>query len=433
MKRILISLFTITLLFSCSKDDTSPVKEVVTVVINEIYTNGNATQSDWVELYNKSDKDINIGGYKIFGSGGQIGSIPKMQIPSSSVIPANGFRVFNTENATSSSFNLSHNGDALWLEDASGTIIDQLIFPALSFSQSFGRYPDGSSNWEVLNSLTRGVSNTKREDASISVVPVFRLPSVLIESSGIAITSPGKIWSHNDSGNENKLYCFNTSGALLRTLTISNVFNNDWEDLTVDSQKRIYINDAGNNDNNRTNLAIYRIPDPETITGNSVAAEIIKFSFEDQVSYPPATDKRNFDIEAIIWKSDSLFMFTKDRSTPLTGITKLYKIPATPGTHVAKLAGSLYIGSTTISGRITSADIDLVTGEIVLLINDKLLFFKNYPANRFFEGQKNTFSFKTIPGQVEAITYVTGNKLYMTEEGVSGDMGYFYEISITGK
>lgn len=259
---------------------------------------------------------------------------------------------------------------------------------------------------------------------------LVRLPSVLKESSGIAITASGKIWSHNDSGNENKLYCFNMSGNLLRTITITNVTNNDWEDLAMDNQKRIYINDAGNNSNARTNLAIYRIPDPETFVDNTVNAEIINFSFEDQTAFPPPSNNRNFDIEAIVWHSDSIFMFTKDRSSPLTGFTKLYKIPAVPGTHDAKLSGSYFLGSSDISAKVTAADIHPGSGSLVLLVNQRLIIFRDFPGNRFFDGDKTDYAFITRPGQAEAIVFASKTLLYMTEEGAGSNTGYLYEINL---
>jgi hypothetical protein len=266
----------------------------------------------------------------------------------------------------------------------------------------------------------------------LTLNPSVRLPSVLKESSGITITTSGKIWSHNDSGNENKLYCFNLSGNLLRTITITNVTNNDWEDLAMDNQKRIYINDAGNNNNSRTNLAIYRIPDPETFIENTIHAEIINFTFEDQTAFPPPSNNRNFDVEAIIWHNDSIFMFTKDRSSPLTGFTKLYKIPAVPGNHIAKLADSIYLGNTNASARVTGANIHQPSGDLALLVQERLIIFRSYTGSEFFDGRKSEYIFIPLPGQVEAIAYSSKSKLYMTEEGSGGNTGYLYEINLPG-
>lgn len=265
-------------------------------------------------------------------------------------------------------------------------------------------------------------------EITVNLRAINRLPSVLVESSGIELSGSNRIWSHEDSGNSNELYCSDSTGNLLRTLVISNVSNTDWEDITADNDETWFIGDFGNNNNQRTDLAIYIIPDPETIAGNSVPAGIISFSLDDQTAFPPPSSDRNYDIEAMAWYADSLYLFTKDRSNPFTGIVKMYVLPDQPGNYSARLAGSFFAGSTTGSGRVTAADINLHTGELMLLTNEKLISFKDYPGNRFFEGTKTEYSFRNLPGQNEGLAFVSGNKLYITEEGSGNTPGYLYEI-----
>lgn len=264
----------------------------------------------------------------------------------------------------------------------------------------------------------------------VSLIPVVRLPSVLYESSGIAITLPGRIWSHNDSGNENELYCFDTSGNLLKTITVSNATNVDWEDLALDNQKRLYICDVGNNNNDRQDLVIYRIADPETIAGNSATAEVIRYSYDDQTAFPPPASQRHYDMEAVIWHNDSLFMFTKDRSSPLSGYTRMYKMPAQPGTHVAKYSGRFYIGTTTSAVRVTSADIDRGSGKVVLLTYDRLIVFSDFEGSRYFDGKAVHYTFTSPPGQVEAVLFINDSELYITAEGAGGITGYLYRVGL---
>lgn len=262
---------------------------------------------------------------------------------------------------------------------------------------------------------------------------IVQLPVKLVESSGLAIIDSGKIWSHNDSGNENKLYCFSPAGILLRTITISNATNVDWEDLATDSQNRIYISDTGNNFNNRNDQTIYRIPDPETIAEGSVNAEIIRFSFEDQSSFPPPASQWNYDLEAIVWHNDSIFMFTKDRTSPFAGYTKMYKIAATPGTHVAKASGSRYLGNSISSARVTAADINRTTGDLALLVQERLIVFSNYTGSRFLEGKATDYKFSPMPGQAEAIVFSSDSTLYMTEEGLGSVSGFLYKILLPSR
>lgn len=272
------------------------------------------------------------------------------------------------------------------------------------------------------------IRNSTGEKFQVNLRKICRLPGELIESSGIAIEGNNRIWSHEDSGNANELYCFDSTGILLRTLIIGNVENIDWEDLAVDSDDHWFIGDFGNNNNTRTDLAIYKIPNPENIAENTVNAGIIRFTLEDQTAFPPPSSNRNFDIEAMVWHNDSLYLFTKNRSNPFTGITKMYVLPDAPGNYIARLVDSQFMGSTVETGRITSADINHHTGELVLLTNNRLISFTNYTGNRFFNGHKTDYIFNTTPGQNEGIAFVSGTKLYMTEEGSGNTGGFLYEI-----
>jgi len=130
-----------------------------TVLINEIFSRGTAEDPDWIEVYNDSNSEVNIEGWLIYDSGGNGGTKPKKAFPAGSIIPAKGFLVIVVDDADASGFGLSSNGEELWLEDANSTIIDQVVFPAMAETQSYGRKPDGSANWQLLEVITRGSSN----------------------------------------------------------------------------------------------------------------------------------------------------------------------------------------------------------------------------------------------------------------------------------
>jgi hypothetical protein len=271
------------------------------------------------------------------------------------------------------------------------------------------------------------IYSQKNQGQDVDLRPISRIPTVLKESSGIIVKNSNRLWSHNDSGNSNDLFLFDTIGNLIRTLKISNISNIDWEDLASDDDGRIYINDAGNNENNRTDLAIHIIPNPDSFSGNIIEAASINFAFEDQTAFPPSASNRNFDIEGIIWHNDSIVMFTKNRSTPLNGYCKMYKIPALAGNHTAKLIDSVYLGSTNNDARVTAAAIHHQTGELILLTRSRLLSFQHYSGGNFFNGTLSILPFEDLPGQAEAVDFVSDNKAYITEEGASGQSGFLYE------
>ena len=128
------------------------------IMMNEIYARGTTADPDWIEIYNSSSAAIDIGGYKIYDAGGQSGSKPKKEFPAGTSIPAKGFFVIVTDDGSSSAFGLSNSGEKVWLENASGSIIDTITFLGHTASQSYGRIPDGGA-WQLLNTITRGTSN----------------------------------------------------------------------------------------------------------------------------------------------------------------------------------------------------------------------------------------------------------------------------------
>lgn len=162
-----------------------------------------------------------------------------------------------------------------------------------------------------------------------------------------------KIYAHNDGGGgvRNVIYEIDTtSGAITKTITLSGATNVDWEDITNDGTY-IYIGDFGNNANGaRTNLKFYRIPiaavNAITASSGSISSTEIKqisFTYEDQPQPPSAQSGNNteFDCEAVVHDNGYLYLFTKNW---LGGNTVQYRIPATPGNHVAQKMGEFDTG-----------------------------------------------------------------------------------------
>lgn len=129
------------------------------IVMNEIYSRGTATEPDWIELYNDSNSQIDLSGFKIYDSGANGGTKDKKGFPSGAYIPVKGFYVILTDGSEASDFGLSNSGEEVWLEDGTGAVIDNVIFPALVLGETYARIPDGSSAWKIVTDYTKGSSN----------------------------------------------------------------------------------------------------------------------------------------------------------------------------------------------------------------------------------------------------------------------------------
>jgi len=167
MKKVILSALAIFafMLSGCVRDEpTAPVippppAPSEPVKINELYSRGEVTNPDWVELYNSGASAVDISGYKIYDSGGQSGSKPKKEIPAGTNLAAGEYYVIVVDDTLDSGFGLSSSGEKIWVEKTNGAVIDSIEFPALGIDSSYARQPDGSAVWTILHPTTRGVTN----------------------------------------------------------------------------------------------------------------------------------------------------------------------------------------------------------------------------------------------------------------------------------
>lgn len=170
----------------------------------------------------------------------------------------------------------------------------------------------------------------------------IKLPAQLNEISGLAVFNDSLLIAINDSGNTPDIYFFDSRGKIVKKTRITETLNRDWEDLTMDDQGNIYVADAGNNLNDRTDLHFLIVNALEAFEKDSVPAKAVWFSYPDQKDFPPGKEEWKFNCEAVFWASDSLYLLTKNESKESEDDKNwnrnpsLYVIPASPGTYVAE-------------------------------------------------------------------------------------------------
>ncbi len=250
--------------------------------------------------------------------------------------------------------------------------------------------------------------------ASITPKLKYNLNNSLNETSGLLWWNK-LIWTHNDSGGQPQLYGLDSSsGNIVRTVTITNAGNTDWEDMAQDGQY-IYIGDFGNNANgNRTNLKIYRVKKTGIKTKDSLTATVIHFSYSDQTDFlPTGSNNTNFDCEAMIVYNDSLFLFSKDWKD---GKTRLYKLPKEPGTYVAQKTAEL-----NVDGLITGAEVISDKRLIALTgynisVTPFIYLLYDFSGSDFFSANKRKIQVNQSFTQVEGICALNNNNFYISNE-----------------
>lgn len=249
------------------------------------------------------------------------------------------------------------------------------------------------------------------------------LPSILTGSSGIEVTKAGNIWTINDHGKPFLYQIDKSTGEILRTVFLNNKVK-DWEDLSIDNLGNFYIGDFGNNHNNRRDLKIYKLPNPDSIQNKVTTAKVIRFSFADQKEFPPSKDKYEFDVEAMIHFSGKLYLFSKSRGKPFKGKVKMYRLNDEPGEYVAELMDSVFLGDGNMYGNwITGATLLENDSILALLSHDKIFFFSCFEKDQFFTGKLNSLHLNHF-SQKESIAYNSASeRIIITDELTKGVFG----------
>ncbi|MEZ4688559.1 MAG: T9SS type A sorting domain-containing protein [Bacteroidia bacterium] len=257
------------------------------------------------------------------------------------------------------------------------------------------------------------------------------LPTDLSEVSGMEQAGDGKLWMHNDSGNEPVLFQTDSTGQIFRRVRLR-VANTDWEDLARDDQGNIYVADLGNNGNSRQNLRIFRINASDLAVQDTLGADTISIRYKEQSAFPPGSRQLHFDVEALLWASDSLHIFTKNRTNPFDGWVYHYRFPDQPGNYTVARVDSFFTGGNLKESYwVTAADLSPDGERMVLLSSDKMWVFACYPGRDFFKGYGLEVGLFVLT-QKEGLVFVDNRRLFMADERFLVTGGKVYQADISG-
>lgn len=252
------------------------------------------------------------------------------------------------------------------------------------------------------------------------------LESKLSESSGLLYIK-GKVFTHNDSGNEPAIYELDSAkGTVIHTTYLKGIQNKDWEDLCADDSF-VYVGDFGNNQGNRTDLKIFKFSKfALTEREDSVDVETISFSFEDQSNFDPAPYQTNFDAEALICIGDSLYIFSKNWGDFKS---KIYVLPNKTGNWIAKNTKTLNTQGM-VTGAAWNSEEHIIllcgysfTGEFLY----KLSIGENNDIHSSVEERFNLLHKGS--SQIEGIAFISNNSYLISSEAFQSEEPLLHYIS----
>jgi len=172
------------------------------------------------------------------------------------------------------------------------------------------------------------------------------------ESSGLACSRrrPGRFWTHNDSGDDAKLYLFDSKGRDLGSCLLEGVRAYDWEDVCsfqADGKSYLLVGDVGNNGRASGVQMLHLIEEPDVDPGQGLrvrrvpVVRTIYYSYED--------DHRNCEALAVDPTDKTILFVAKEPGTRCQAYAMAWpKRPTDPPTALtARVIATLAIPSAT--------------------------------------------------------------------------------------
>lgn len=192
MKKIIFSPFLLFLFFHSS------IANSQNLVINEILSSNSSVNvdedgnyEDWVEIFNASTQSISLENYGLSDNE----NLFKWVFPNKIIHPGEYVLVYcSDKNKTNpdfplhSNFKISADGETITLTSPSGSIEDQVPAIAIPSNVSYGRLPNGSSDFSFFNQPTPGRENFQSSTTDLSA-PQFSVNSGFYDTNFVLTLS----------------------------------------------------------------------------------------------------------------------------------------------------------------------------------------------------------------------------------------------------
>ncbi len=261
------------------------------------------------------------------------------------------------------------------------------------------------------------------------------------EASGIvaSLTNDNIIWTHNDSGDSNRIFAMDTQGKHIGEYFLNDSQNRDWEDIAIgpgpeEGFHYLYIGDIGDNFSENDIKHIYRLIEPQLNSSsnfNSIqldGIESISFQYEDG----------NRDAETLIIDplTKDIIIISKREETAV----HIYSLPFPQDTDNILTANLImtkdfYPNDNFVTSQwIVGGDISYDGKEILIKSYTDIFYFSRTNNQSFYDALNNEeikFPYITEP-QGEAICWDANISGYYTLSEEADDANqpshlYFYQ------
>jgi hypothetical protein len=253
--------------------------------------------------------------------------------------------------------------------------------------------------------------------------------SELVEISGLAASrqNEGILWTHNDSGGEPEALAITDEGGGGARYRLDGVEAIDWEDMTLgpgpeEGVDYLYMGDIGDNFSQRSEVVIYRVPEPTTDASGTEPVlleddvEAIRLTYADG----------SRDAEALLSDpvTGDLFIVSKEWAGDPVGV---YRVPAdsTDKFAVTQRAAEAPVPAGEL---VTSGDISADGSLIAIRTYDSVLLWDRRPDQTVAEAMAGQPCQAPVvdEDQGEAIALAPDGRGYVTiSEGANPPVHWF--------
>ena len=171
----------------------------------------------------------------------------------------------------------------------------------------------------------------------------------------------------NDSGGGARAFALATDGTHLGEYALDDADSRDWEDMAVGPGPAagvdyLYFGDIGDNDRRRSDVRIYRVPEPTVSPAQSPVRETLRRVERLTLKYPDgAHNAESLMVDPI---TGDLFILVKSSD----GVSPVFRMAAPLSDGEMEQVASLPFGTGDLPGFgwITSADISPLGNEIIV-------------------------------------------------------------------
>lgn len=244
----------------------------------------------------------------------------------------------------------------------------------------------------------------------------------LDELSGMVASRkhPGVLWTHNDSGNDPELFALSLDGKLLAEIDVA-AKNVDWEDIALAPGDQLWICDCGNNDNERKDLRLLRVkePDPKKPPEERHPNLVVRFRYAEQKQFPPEKARKNFDAEGLFFADGKLHLLTKHRGNNHVVLYRFDDLATDRVVTPTKIA-ERDLGEPPIRKlhMVTAADVSRDEKTLAVLTYGAVFLFQRRAKEPWLMQNPTRVPLDANhTGQIEALTFVRDEIWFANEDG----------------